>query len=170
MSKKSSTVTSEPAAPLRGEKLLKAAVNQILRHPDTWNQATWHSECGTKHCIAGWCQILSGNKVPTCDVWRDAQAALDISSADASWLFSGDRSLREIYHFAKNFSVAGFNRDGFNREGFNRDGFNRAGLDRAGFDREGFNRAGFDRDGFNRAGFNYAGFDRDGQKLQPFDL
>ena len=126
---------SDPSsAPLQGEKLLKTAVNQILRHPDTWDQATWHSECGTKHCIAGWCQILSGNKVSACDAMRDARAALDISSADACWLFSGARSLGEIYHFAKNFSVAGFDRDGFDRDGFNRDGFNRDGQKLQPFD------------------------------------
>jgi hypothetical protein len=173
------------APKLTGEKLLKAAVNQILAHPETWDQSQWHSHCGTKHCIAGWCQILAGLRRDDATASSDAANALGISSRDATFLFQGNRTIGQIYHFAKNFNRAGFDRAGFNRAGFNRAGFdragfnragfNRAGFDRDGFNRAGFNRAGFDRDGFNRAGFNrdgfnHDGFNRDGEKLQPFDL
>ena len=112
------TMKTEPKIkePLRGEKLLKTAVNQILAHPETWNQKEWHSECGTKHCIAGWCQILSGK--PSSDQAKeDAKEALGISESDADYLFRGGCSLGEIYYFAQHF-----NRDGFNRDGFDRDG------------------------------------------------
>lgn len=47
-------------AKLTGDRLLKAAINHILLHPETWDQSTWHSSCKTKHCIAGTCQILAG--------------------------------------------------------------------------------------------------------------
>jgi len=149
---------------LTGEKLLKTAVNQILAHPNTWSQREWHSDCGTKHCIAGWCQILSG-RGKTGSAMGDAQEMLGISDGDANWLFASHRSLGEIYSFAENFHRAGFDRDGFDRAGFDR-----AGFDRDGFDRDGFNRAGFDRAGFDRAGFNRDGFDRGGKTLTTFEL
>ncbi len=43
--------TPEPTTPLRGLELLKAAINQIIAHPATWEQSTWHSDCGTRR---GW--------------------------------------------------------------------------------------------------------------------
>ncbi len=35
-------------------------VAQIAAHPETHDQTTWHSACGTKHCIAGLATHLSG--------------------------------------------------------------------------------------------------------------
>ncbi len=35
-------------------------VAQIAAHPETHDQTTWHSACGTKHCIAGFATHLSG--------------------------------------------------------------------------------------------------------------
>jgi hypothetical protein len=156
--------------PLRGEKLLKTAINQILKHPETWYQGSWHSACGTKHCIAGWCQILSGHAQNELTTKEDAQKALEITSYEAANLFRPDCSLAEMYYFAENFNRAGFNRAGFNRAGYDRAGYDRAGYDRAGYDRAGYDRAGYDRAGFNRAGFNRAGFNRAGKQLTPFDI
>ena len=134
------TDTLPPPAPepLRGERLLKAAVNQILAHPETWNQSSWH--CGTQHCIAGWCQVL-GRGHQNENAGTEAMEDLGISLSERAWLFAGNRTLPEIYRFAENFSA------GFDRDGFDRDGFDRAGFDRAGRDRDGFDRAGRDRDG-----------------------
>jgi hypothetical protein len=36
-------------------------VAQIEAHPESHDQGTWHSECGTKHCIAGFATHLSGS-------------------------------------------------------------------------------------------------------------
>ena len=36
---------------------LAEQINLILTNPDSWDQKTWHSLCGTKHCIAGHGQI-----------------------------------------------------------------------------------------------------------------
>ena len=173
--KKPTTKTKDE--PLRGPDLLCAAVNQILAHPETWLQTSWH--CDTQHCIAGHCEMLTGGE--TSNTMENVRGKLGISQADASYLFAAERTLPEIYSFAKvyraGFNRAGFDRDGFDRAGFDRDGFDRDGFDRAGFNRDGFNRDGFNRDGFDRAGFNRdgfdrAGFNRDGQKLEmiPFDL
>jgi hypothetical protein len=141
--------------PLRGEKLLKAAVNQILAHPETWEQTLWHSSCGTKHCIAGWCQILSGKPAVPDLAKEEARAALGISPFEADYLFHGYRTLGEIYYFAEHFSSAGYDR---------------AGYDRAGYDRDGRDRDGRDRDGRDRDGRDRDGRDRDGNALKPFQI
>jgi hypothetical protein len=162
---------------LTGEKLLKTAVNQILAHPETWDQSNWHSPCGTKHCIAGWCQILAGKPANDDTAKEDAMEALGLNEEEANTLFRASTSLPEIYYFATHFNETGYDRDGYdragfdkygyNRDGYNRDGFNRDGFDRDGFDkydynRNGFNRDGFDRDGYNRGGYNREGYNRDG--------
>lgn len=102
---------------LTGAKLLRTAVNQILDHPETWDQTKWHSPCGTKHCIAGWCQILSGAPVNEYTVIEDAQKALGITDFEASVLFAGSQTLGKIYNFAKVFDRAGFDREGLDRDG-----------------------------------------------------
>jgi hypothetical protein len=140
------TTTTKKPVGLRGKELLRAAVNQIIQHPETWNQFEWH--CGTGHCIGGWCEVLSGDGV-TDKAGIHAEKLLGISHDDANWLFAGNRTLGEIYAYAK-ATIAGkeyFDRDGFDRAGFNRAWFNCAGFDRDGFDRDGFNRDGFNRDG-----------------------
>ncbi len=35
-------------------------VEQITSEPDSHDQSTWHSDCGTRHCIAGFATHLSG--------------------------------------------------------------------------------------------------------------
>jgi hypothetical protein len=164
------------------ERLLKEVVNQILEHPETWDQKCWHgcNSCGTTHCVGGWLQVKSGKPANNSTVRGDAKSALALTDYEAAWLFSGTRSLSDIYHFAEHFSCDGFNRSGYDRTGYDRAGFNRAGYDRdaydcAGFNRDGFNRDGYDHDGydhagFNRDGFNRSGYDRSGPKLVPFEL
>ena len=146
--------------PLRGEKLLKTAINQILAHPESWDQTSWHSDCGTRHCLAGWCQILGGRKADGAKASADAAELLGISSCEASVLFRASCGLGEMYAFAQKMSLAGYDRDGYDRAGYDRAGYDRDGYDRDGYDRAGYDRAGYDRDGYNRAG----------EKLKPFDL
>lgn len=71
-----------PLKPLRGGALARAAVNQILLHPETWDQSAWHNECGTKHCFAGWCQILAGKKANDDTAEEDAMEALGLDFGD----------------------------------------------------------------------------------------
>lgn len=110
-----------PPNPLRGERLLKAAINQILLHPETWDQKVWHSPCRTKHCLAGWCQILAGYPPDSRFASSDARTALGISSGEASYLFARYMTLEEMYHYAKNFSLNGYNEDGWNKYCMSRD-------------------------------------------------
>ena len=136
--------------PLRGEKLLKTAINRILADPASWDQASWHSACGTRHCLAGWCQILGGRPAKSSEARADATELLGISLSEADALFRPTCGIGEMHAFAANFSLVGYDRDGY--------------------DRAGYNRAGYDRDGYDRAGYNRAGYNRAGEKLKPFDL
>jgi uncharacterized protein YjbI with pentapeptide repeats len=47
-------VSYDPTLPAR-------IVAQIEANPETWQQDTWHSACGTRHCIAGFATHLSGD-------------------------------------------------------------------------------------------------------------
>ncbi len=163
---------------ITGKKLLAAAINQIIEHPETWNQQEWH--CGTKHCLGGWCQILGGKEQNSGNVRVDMENLLLISKEESGWLCSPFRNFNEIYDFANiyctgnrdgydsagynryGYNRAGYNRDGYNRDGYNRDGYNRDGYNRDGYDSSGYNRAGCNRDGYNRAGYNRDGYNRDG--------
>lgn len=95
-----------PLKRLRGGALARAAVNQILLHPKTWNQSVWHNDCGTKHCFGGWCQILSGKPMNSDTVMEDAVNALGLDLTDsqdrgiAEYLFFSETTLAQLYGFA----------------------------------------------------------------------
>ena len=40
-------------------ELLDKIREKILENPDHFNMHSWHSSCGTSHCIAGWAQVLT---------------------------------------------------------------------------------------------------------------
>ena len=61
-------------------------LDQITAHPETWDQTDWH--CGTTHCFAGWAQLLSGQPENVETVRRDARMFLDLSYAEADFLFA----------------------------------------------------------------------------------
>ena len=88
---------------LRGPDLLVAVVNHILQHPETWNQGVYHSRCGTRHCVAGWAQIMGGRDANKDTAHEDAEGLLGLSQGQAAYLFSIFRSLREIRKFAVKF-------------------------------------------------------------------
>lgn len=46
--------------PLPCPGLAKKVLDQIETHPETHDQGVWHSDCGTRHCCAGWACILAG--------------------------------------------------------------------------------------------------------------
>ena len=105
------------ATPLRGPALLRIVVNQILAHPETWDQTRWH--CGTTHCVGGWCQVLGEAElegslvVNGVSAVREVRDLLGISDDAALWLTACDRTLREIYGFAKLIADPNYN-DVFN--------------------------------------------------------
>ena len=110
-------------------------LQQIESHPETWEQTRWH--CGTKHCLAGWAQILSGKEPNDNTVRRDARAFLDLSMAEADYLFDSWCSVEEFRDVLKN---GFYNTDGYDRNGYDRDGRDRDGRDCDGYDRDGLDR------------------------------
>jgi len=133
---------------------LAEQVNNILSNPDSWWQGVWHSPCGTKHCIAGHGQIAAGKPMVINTCKADAQEWYGLTDEDGGWLFSADRTLTELYEFAR-LALAGeayFDRFGYHRFGYHRDGYDCDGYDRFGYGRDGYGRDGFDRDGYGRGG------------------
>jgi hypothetical protein len=126
-------------------------LEKIESCPAEWKQDSWH--CGTKHCFAGWAQVLANKPVSNETVRRDARQFLGLTMAEADYLFAGHRTLEDF---------KSYNRAGYNRAGYDRAGYNRAGYDRDGYNRDGYNRAGYNRDGYDRDGYDRDGYDRDG--------
>jgi hypothetical protein len=70
---------------------------------------------------------MSGKAADAGTVRRDARMFLEISYADAGWLFTGNRTMFDF----ENFLLGdGYNRAGYNRAGLDRDGYDLDGLDR----------------------------------------
>lgn len=42
--------------------LLIKTIKHIIKHPETWRQSSWISDCGTFACVAGWAAQLGGMK------------------------------------------------------------------------------------------------------------
>ena len=157
---------------LRGNELLRAAINQILAHPETWNQRDWH--CGTRHCFGGWCQVKAGEKETDYAVKSDLARNAGIPVEDVEWLCSGLRTLSELHAYVKarldgkaDPLADGYGRDGYDSDGYDRDGYGRRGYDRDGYDRSGYGRDGYGRSGYDREGYDRDGYDRAKNRLQP---
>ena len=160
---------------------LAKQVNVILTNRESWNQDAYHSSCGTKHCIAGHGQIASGKPMGINTCRDDAREWYGLTGEDAEWLFRHDRTLTELYEFARlalageayfdadGYDCNGFDRNGYCSDGYHRDGYDRDGFDRYGYARDGFDRYGFDRDGYHRVGCLSYGFNRDGFNRQGFN-
>lgn len=109
-------------------KRLRAAINAIIKNGENrWDQAEWHSPCGTAHCFAGWGDVLSGEpiqlapkspnvrhaadkkqwadyykKVDAYQEWNEAtedraRTYFGLTTAQTEWLFAGDRDFHELY-------------------------------------------------------------------------
>jgi hypothetical protein len=97
MAKKQAKKPTKKTFP-RGNELLRQVVNQIIKHPETWDQSNWH--CGSSHCVGGWAQVMGGREPDAARVFEDARKLLGLSEGQASWLFYGGRTFEEIYCFA----------------------------------------------------------------------
>lgn len=97
---------------LRGAELLRATINQITQHPETYDPEQFHSEDGTQHDFFGWAQILAG-KAPAGLTWEeyvdgeysladdDGAEALGLTPAEMLWLGDRSRTIPELYSYAK---------------------------------------------------------------------
>ena len=133
---------------------LAEQVNRILSNPDSWDQGSWHSPCGTQHCIAGHGQIAAGKPMNVNTCRDDAREWYGLTDGDADWLFSSYRTLTELYEFARlalvgeaYFDADGLDYNGYDRDGYDCDGYDRHGVKSDGYTRDGYNRRGLDRNG-----------------------
>ena len=100
----------------------RLVIDKIKSCPAEWDQSQWH--CGTKHCFAGWAQVLSGNPQSSLFVRRDARKFLGLSRDEADYYFASNRTF-EDFQDPLTFDRDGFSRSGFSRAGFDRDGLNK---------------------------------------------
>ncbi|MDE2000739.1 MAG: hypothetical protein KGI52_17635 [Burkholderiales bacterium] len=152
--------------PPRNLERIKAILDHIEAHPETWNQRNWH--CGTTHCFAGHAQLAAGMLANDKTVRADAREWLSLTRAEADYYFARARTLDQLRELLVPLDADGYDHSGFNRAGFNRDGHNGDGYDRGGYDHSGFNRAGFNREGYDRAGYDRDGYDRNGYDRDGF--
>ncbi len=91
--------------PLRGPALAVAAMNQIIRHPETWMQSYW--DCGSSHCFGGWCIALSHEPHSLNMNYTKFDHAKDLLGIDedesATYVFYAYRRLPTIYQWVKDF-------------------------------------------------------------------
>lgn len=71
---------------IMNKKNLARVMNQIIEHPETWDQSNWH--CGTSHCFAGWAQVMSGKNPSDLSASDDAREWLGLGYYDSKWLFA----------------------------------------------------------------------------------
>ena len=102
-------------------KNFKLVLDKIKSDPEHWQQSDWH--CGTKHCFAGWAQILSGKPANNDTVRHDARIFLDLDSVTADYCFAYDATIKRLESVLDG-------RDGYDRAGYDRDGYDRDGLDK----------------------------------------
>lgn len=93
---------------LRGKALMRAIINKIITDPEHWNQGQYHSQCGTKHCFAGWGEVLGLPKgvkleLESKHTHNRTKRYLGLTKKEAEWLFVGYRNFNEIYQFVVDF-------------------------------------------------------------------
>jgi len=140
---------------------VKLVLAEIKTHPANWDQRQLHKR--TKHCFAGWGQIMSGATVSKHGCWKQARIFFGFSYRETCWAFSPCRTLEELETLLYERDTKGYDRDGYDIEGFNRAGYARDGLcserlvmwrDENGFDEDGYDINGYDSDGYDRDGLN----------------
>ena len=75
---------------------IKMVLDKIKAEPHLWDQDHWHSFCGTRHCFAGWAQVMSGNLPSEKYARQDAQAFFEMDDNVASYAFWSRTTLEEL--------------------------------------------------------------------------
>lgn len=53
------------------QKLLAMIADKVAKKPNSLDMGSWHSDCGTASCLAGWAQILAGRPRSRDNAYRD---------------------------------------------------------------------------------------------------
>jgi hypothetical protein len=51
--------------PPKNHEMIAQIAKNVLSNPDVLDMDVYHSQCGTVHCIAGWCSVLCGMEYET---------------------------------------------------------------------------------------------------------
>lgn len=79
------------------KKNFKKVLDQIRKHPETWNQETWH--CDTNHCFFGWAQMLSKGREDDEVIRAEGMEFLGLSRLEADYLAEADRVFEDFQKF-----------------------------------------------------------------------
>lgn len=157
---------------LTGLALMIASVNEILEHPDSWDQRFFHTTCGTRHCMAGHMQKIATGRCDGLVAEFDATHLGGLTEEEAEYLFGTGRSLYEIWKFVYNLCHPS-DFSGGDLEGYDKDGRDTRGCDRYGRNHRGRYPACvaspevYEPDGYDFYGYDRTGHDREGNRL-PF--
>lgn len=83
---------------------LLAILDHIKKHPESYDQTVMHSECGTKHCIAGHAELMFWDEsqltgLPIYSSRLRAKYLLNLNEMQANYLFHHGRTLEEIEEY-----------------------------------------------------------------------
>ncbi len=83
-----------PRGPVTG--LAARVLEQITGHPESLDMDEWHSDCGTKHCFAGWAVTLAGEAGEAAEGRLGTASAASILLGGSEHPFEGDGDDRVI--------------------------------------------------------------------------
>lgn len=90
---------------------LVTILEHIKARPWTYDQTTYHSECGSKHCIAGFAELAFDRTTPNLRVtppgdinhiFSKAKYYLKLTVRQATYLFHCSRTMEQIEAFVEN--------------------------------------------------------------------
>ena len=149
---------------MRNQDNINRVLSIIEAHPETWEQETWHTACGTAHCFAGHGQLLAGLSVSKHTTRHDARVFFGFNYHEAVYYFASRRTWPELLTARLPWA---------SNDGYGSDGFHfLTQRDRAGYDRKGFNsenNSARDPEGYNLLGYDTLGFDRRGRDMDRFN-
>jgi hypothetical protein len=133
-------------------------INKIESNPMSWDQERWH--CETAHCFAGHAQILSNKPINNGNARKDARVWLDLSKAEANYLFYYKRTLQNFKDFLNDDFLKLKKQYIYDSDEYDFDGYNYDEFDSGGYDCDGYDCDGYDCNGYNRDGYDCDGLDK----------
>jgi len=92
-----------PIGETMNQQRLQTIIDRVEKHPETFDQTKWgyffgYIDCKTAYCIAGHAMRDAGE---TGDPEKAARKWLELTAAEATWLFDSFRKLKDIKYFCK---------------------------------------------------------------------
>ena len=77
--------------------LLAATFNRIMEDPSSWDQRSFHSDCGTTHCFCGHSEILLG-EIQNANHIDFIKKRYNLSAYVAATIIDAENTLSEVFH------------------------------------------------------------------------